>query len=98
MIPPISVRSIVRQMVQDFEIFDEISDLKGNMLEITKRYLNGRKNLPLEDVNVGFISGNDQSFFTTSQNVHDAYNSRFLLRFNELVLFIEQKKEKAPGL
>ena len=75
-------------MVHDFEIF-EVADLKENIVELTKAYFHD--GITSEDVSIGFIgASNKKTYVTTNQ----AYNSRFPHKYNELVLFIEGKKQK----
>ena len=53
------------------------------------------ENISLEDVNIGYIGASNQKpFVNTSPQVYDAYNSTFLYKHNELMLFIERHKEK----
>ena len=53
------------------------------------------ENISLQDVNIGFIgASNQKSFVNTSSQVYDAYNSTFLYKHNELMLFIERHEEK----
>ena len=93
---PNDKRIFVRQMVQDFQEYEDISDFKASLFELTKEYFSD-KNISLQDVNIGFVgASNQKSFVNTSQLVYDAYNSRFLHKHNELVLFIERHKEKRP--
>ena len=52
------------------------------------------ENISLQDVNIGFIgASNQKSFVNNSPQVYDAYNSKFLCKYNELMLFIERHKE-----
>ena len=90
---PNDKRTFVNQMVQDFQEHEDISDFKASLFELTKEYFRD-ENISLQDVNIGFVgASNQKSFVNTSQQVYDAYNSRFLHK-NELVLFIERHKEK----
>ena len=51
--------------------------------------------MSLQDVNIGYIGASNQKpFVNTSPQVYDAYNSKFLYKHNELMLFIERHKEK----
>ena len=91
---PNDKRTFVRQMVQDFQEYEDIGDFKASLLKLTKEYFSD-ENISLQDVNIGFVgASNQKSFVNTSQQVYDAYNSRFLHKHNELVLFIERHKEK----
>ena len=91
---PNDKRTFVRQMVQDFQEYEGISDFKASLFELTKEYFSD-ENISLQDVNIGFVgASNQKSFVNTSQQVYHAYNSRFLHKHNELVLFIERHKEK----
>ena len=91
---PKDKRTFIRQMVQDFQEYEEISDFKASVFELTKEYFSD-ENISLQDVNIGFIgASNQKSFVNTSPEVYVAYNSRFLHKHNELVLFIERHKEK----
>ena len=91
---PNDKRTFVRQMVQDFQEYEDISDFKASLFELTKEYFSD-ENIFLQNVNIGFVgASNQKSFVNTSQQVYDAYNSRFLHKDNELVLFIERHKEK----
>ena len=91
---PNDKRTFVRQMVQDFQEYEDISDFKASLFELTKEYFSD-ENISLQEVNIGFVgASNQKSFVNTSQQVCDAYNNRFLHKHNELVLFIERHKEK----
>ena len=86
--------TFVRQMVQDFQEYEDISDFKASLFELTKEYFSD-ENISLQDVNIGFVgASNQKSFVNISQQVYDAYNRRILHKHNELVLFIERHKEK----
>ena len=90
---PKDKRTFIRQMLQDFQEYEDISDFKASVFELTKEYFS--ENVSLRDVNIGFIgASNQKSFVNTSPQVYDTYNSRFLHKHNELVLFIERHKEK----
>ena len=91
---PKDKRTFIRQMVQEFQEYQDISDFKSSVFELTKEYLSD-ENISLQDVNIGFIGASSQkSFVNTSPQVYDAYNSTFLYKHNELMLFIERHKEK----
>ena len=91
---PNDTRTFVRQMVQDFQEYEDISDIKASLFELTKEYFSD-ENISLQAVNIGFVgASNQKSFVNTSQQVCDAYKSRFLHKHNELVLFTERHKEK----
>ena len=86
---PKDKRTFIRQMVQDFQEYEDISDFKSSVFELTKEYLSD-ENISLQDVNIGFIgASNQKSFGNTSP-----HNSTFLYKHNELMLFIERHKEK----
>ena len=71
-------RTFVRQMVQDFQECEDITDFKASLFELTKEYFSD-ENISLQDVNIGFVgASNQKSFVNTSQQVYDAYNNRFL--------------------
>lgn len=87
-------RTFTRQMVQDFDDREcvDVGEFKGRVFELTKAYF-GDEDISLDDVNVGFIgASNQKTIVNTSNQVEDAYDSRFLHKSNELVLFIERKK------
>ena len=91
---PKDKRTFIRQMVQHFQEYEDISEFKASVFELTKEYFSD-ENISLQDVNIGFIgASNQKSFVNTSPQVYDAYNSRFLHKHNELVLLIERHKEK----
>ena len=91
---PNDKRTILRQMVQDFQEYEDINDFKASLFELTKEYFSD-ENISLQDVNTGFVgASNQKSFVDTSQQTYDAYKSKFLHKHNELVLFIERHKEK----
>ena len=91
---PKDKRTFIRQVVQHFQEYEDISEFKASVFELTKEYFSD-ENISLQDVNIGFIgASNQKSFVNTSPQVYDAYNSRFLHKHNELVLFIERHKEK----
>ena len=76
---PKDKRTFIRQMVQDFQEYEDISDFKASEFELRKKYLSD-ENISLQDVNIGFIgASNQKSFVNTSPQVYDAYNSRFQL-------------------
>ena len=52
---PKDKRTFLRQMVQDFQEYEDISDFKASVFELTKQYLSD-ENISLEDGNIGFIS------------------------------------------
>ena len=77
---PKDKRTFLRQMVQDFQEYEAISNFKASVFEHTKQYLSD-KNISLQDVNIGFIGGSNQkSIVNTSPQVYDAYNSPFLYK------------------
>ena len=81
-------------MVQDFQEYEDISDFKASLFELTKEYFSD-ENISLQDVNTGFVgASNQKSFVNTSQQAYDAYKSKFLHKHNEPVLLIERHKEK----
>ena len=91
---PTDKRTFVRQMVQDFQEYEDISDFKASLFELTKEYFSD-ENISLQDVDIGFVgASNQKSLVNTAQQVYDAYNIRFLHKRSELVLFIERHKEK----
>ena len=91
---PNDKRTFVRQMVKDFQEYEDISDFKASLFELTKVHFSD-ENISLQDVNIGFVgASNQKSFVNTSQLVYDANNSRILHKHNELVLFIERHEEK----
>ena len=90
---PKDKHTFIRQMVQDFQEYEDISDFKASVFELTKEYLSD-ENLSLQDVIIGFIGASNQIFVNSSPQVYDAYNSTFLYKHNELMLFIERHKEK----
>ena len=74
---PKDKRTFIRQMVQHFQEYEDISDFKASVFELTKEYFSD-ENVSLQDVNIGFIgASNQKSFVNTSPQVYDAYNSRF---------------------
>ncbi|KAL9964808.1 hypothetical protein ACROYT_G028496 [Oculina patagonica] len=81
-------------MVQDFDDREcvDVGEFKGRLFELTKAYFDD-EDISLDDVNVGFIGpSNQKTIVNTSNQVEDGYESRFLHKSNELVLFIERKK------
>ena len=90
---PKDKRTFLRQMLQDFEEYEDISDFKASVFELTKEYFS--ENVSLQDVNIGSIgASNQKSLVNTSPQVYDTNSSRFLHKHSELVLFIERHKEK----
>ena len=90
---PKDKRTFIGQMLQDFEEYEDISDFKASVFELTKEYFS--ENVSLQNVNIGSIgASNQKSFVNTSPQVYDTYSSRFLHKHSELVLFIERHKEK----
>ena len=93
---PNDKRTFIKQMVPDFQEYKDISDFKASVFELTKENFSDKK-ISLQDVKIGFIGGSNQkSFVTTSPQVYDAYNSRFLHK-HELVLFKKRHKEKGQS-
>ena len=81
-------------MVQDFQEYEVISDFKASLFELKKDYFS--ENVSLQDANIGFIGASNQKWFVnTSPQVYDAFNSRFLHKHNEVLLFIERHKKEA---
>ena len=77
---PKDKRTFVKQVVQDFQEYEDISDFKASVFELTKEYLSD-ENISLQDVNIGFIGRSNQKFFVnTSPQVYNAYNSSFLYK------------------
>ncbi|KAL9975568.1 hypothetical protein ACROYT_G012743 [Oculina patagonica] len=71
-------------MVQDFDECVDAGEFKGRLFELTKAYF-GDEDICLDDVNVGFIgASNQETIVNTSNQVEDAYDSRFLHKSNEL--------------
>ena len=59
-------RTFVRQMVKDFQEYEDISDFKASLFELTKEYFSG-ESISLQDVNIGFVgASNQKSFVNTS--------------------------------
>ena len=86
---PKDKRTFIRQMLQDFEEYEDISDFKASVFELTKEYFS--KNVSLQDVNIGSIgASNQKSFVTTSPQLYDTYSSRFLHKHSELVLSVHR--------
>ena len=52
-------RTFIRQMLQDFQEYEDISDFKASVFELTKEYFS--ENVPLQDVNIGFIGASNQN-------------------------------------
>ena len=93
---PNNKRTFIRQMVPDFQEYKYISDFKASVFELTKENFSDKK-ISLQDVNIGFIgASNQKSFVTTSPQLYDAYNSRFLHK-HELKLFRKRHKEKGQS-
>ena len=91
---PKDKRTFIRQMLQDFQEYEDISDFKASVFELTKKYFSD-ENISLQDVNISFIgASNLKSFENTSPQVYDAYNSTFLYKHNERMLFIQRHKKK----
>ena len=55
---PKDKRTLLRQMVQDFQEYEDISDFKASVFELTKQYLSD-ENISLQDVSIGFIGGSN---------------------------------------
>lgn len=90
-------RTFLRQVVHDFQVYEDLEDLIEAVLESTKKCFDEGRVDTIDDIDVGYVgSSNNKTYVKTSQQVDDAYTSRFLHKHDELVLFIEQKKKKAP--
>ena len=63
---PKDKRTFIRQMVQHFQEYEDISEFKASVFELTKEYFSD-ENISLQDVNIGFIgASNQKSFVNTS--------------------------------
>ena len=59
---PKDKRTFIRQMVQDFQEYEDISDFKASVFELTKEYFSD-ENISLQDANIGFIGASNQKSF-----------------------------------
>ena len=65
---PKDKRTFIRQMLQHFQEYEDISGFKASVFELTKEYFS--KNVSLQDVNIAFIgASNQKSFVNTSPQV-----------------------------
>ena len=54
--------------------------------------------ITVDDMDTRYVSkSNIKRLIKTDQHVDDAYTSRFIHKHEELVIYIEEKKEKTPG-
>ena len=51
---PKDKRTFLRQMVQDFQEYEDISDFKASVFELTKQYLSD-ENMSLQDGNINWL-------------------------------------------
>ena len=59
---PNDKRTFLRQMVQDFQEYEHISDFKASLFELAKEYFSD-ENVSLQDVNIGFVGASNQKSF-----------------------------------
>ena len=55
---PNDKRTFVRQMVRDFQEYEDISDFKASLFELTKEYFS-EENISLQDENIGFVGASN---------------------------------------
>ena len=56
---PNDKRNFVREMVQDFQEYEDINDFKASLFEFTKEYFSD-ENISFQDVNIGFVGASNQ--------------------------------------
>ena len=88
-------RTFERQIIQDFNIYDNAVEMKKSVFEATESFF--EEDVTVDDVDIGYVGkSNNKRLIKTDQHVDDAYTSRFHHKHSELVIYIEEKKN-TPG-
>ena len=89
-------RTFERQIIQDFNIYDNAVEMKKSVFEATESFF--EEDVTVDDVDIGYMGkSNNKRLIKTDQHVDDAYTSRFHHKHSELVIFIEEKKRTRQG-
>ena len=89
-------RTFERQIIQDFNIYDNAVEMKKSVFEATESFF--EEDVTVDDVDIGYVGkSNNKRLIKTDQHVDDAYTSRFHHKHSELVIFIEEKKRTRQG-
>ena len=88
-------RTFERQIIQDFNIYDNAVEMKKSVFEATESFF--EEDVTVDDEDIGYVGkSNNKRLIKTDQHVDDAYTSRFHHKHSELVIYIEEKKN-TPG-
>ena len=91
-------RTFLHHVVQDFEEYDGLEDFRKRIFASTKECFSGGNVESESNVHVGFVgASNKKTYVNTSEQVEEAYNSRFSHKHNELVLFEPAKNKKTTA-
>ena len=89
-------RTFQRQIIQDFDIYDNAVEMKQSVFEATESFF--EDDVTVDDVDIGYEGkSNNKRLIKTDQHVDDAFMSRFSHKHNELVIYIEEKKRTHQG-
>ena len=87
-------RTFERQIIQDFNIYDNAVEMKNSVFEATESFF--EDDVTVDDVDIGYVGkSNNKRLIKTDQHVDDAYTRRFHHKHSELVIYIEEKREHA---
>ena len=93
---PSDKRTFERQIIQDFNIYDNAVEMKKSVFEATESFF--EEDVTVDNVDIGYVGkSNNKRLIKTDQHVDDAYTSRFHHKHSELVIFIEEKKRTRQG-
>ena len=93
---PSDKRTFERQIIQDFNIYDNAVEMKKSVFEATESFF--EEDVTVDDVDIGYVGkSNNKRLIKTDQHVDDAYTSRFNHKHSELVIYIEEKKRTRQG-
>lgn len=88
-------RKFTRKTLMDFpEQLEDLEPFKESILAGTKELFSTEAMQNVEDMDIGYIgASNNKVYVRSSDQVCEAYESRFSHKNDELVLFVEQKKK-----
>lgn len=91
---PKDKRKFTRKTLFDFPArIEEFTNFKKAVFSGTKECFSDDRELEIDDVEVGYVGATNNKFYVRSDDeVDEAYESRTLRKYNELVLFIEERK------
>ena len=89
-------RTFERQIIQDFNIYDNAVEMKKSVFEVTESFF--EEDVTVDDEDIGYVGkSNNKRLIKTDQHVDDAYTSRFNHKHSELVIYTEEKKRTRQG-